>query len=100
MKWEDPPSIGTRYEKNAYEDEAAELRAHPKRWGLIREFPVKDEVTKNSNQGRHVSNGIKTGKYVAFRPKGSFEAISRAGKDDQGNSVVKVYAQYVGEPDD
>lgn len=100
MKWEDPPAKKlTRYtsKKNAYEDEAEELRARPGAWAVLVEFPLPaDRKGKDHNQGRAVAHNIRSGKYVKFRPAGSFEAISNIAINDAGKEVVRVHARYTG----
>jgi hypothetical protein len=99
MKWESPPPGSNRYTKNAYEDEAKELRDHPGEWGVVVEFPLErngDKAKKDNNEGRRVANQIRTGKYLKFRPKGSFEAVSRIVKSSDGE-IIRVHARYVPE---
>lgn len=93
MKWEDPPeSGGFEKKKNVYMEEAAELRSHPGEWGVVDTFPRSRDA-----HARSVSNNITKGKYVAFRPAGAFDAVSRKGTDDDGTPVVKVYGRYLKE---
>lgn len=96
MKWEAPPPASNRYIKNAYEDEAEELKAHPGEWGVIAEFKLDlERQSKDNNDGRRVANAVRQGKYVKFRPRGSFEAVSRVVSTPAGD-IVKVHARYVG----
>lgn len=93
MKWADPPETPVSRDI-AYEDEANELRDHPKQWGLLRSWPVNG---KNKSAPYSAANQINQGKFVAFRPKGAFEAVSRREKDEHGREVVNVYARYLGD---
>lgn len=93
MKWEDPPESGGFTKKqNVYVEEAEELRSHPGVWGIVDTFPRSRDA-----HARSVTNGIIKGKYVAFRPEGSFDAVSRKGTDEDGTPVVKVYGKYIKE---
>jgi hypothetical protein len=93
MKWEEPPtSGGFDKRKNAYEDEAEALRSRPGEWGVVVTFAPSED-----SRARSTSNSITKGKYVEFRPAGSFEAVSRKVPGDDGNEIIKVYARYVKE---
>jgi hypothetical protein len=98
MKWEEPSVSGGFEKQNAYEEEAEELRNHPGVWAVITLIPV-----ARDSHARSVANSISRGKYVSFRPGGSYEAVSRkvpvdddtralAGDDAE---IIKVYARYV-----
>ena len=82
MKWEEPPENSGRWGK-AWAAEAAELRAHPKRWALLTEKITPD-------QARIFASQIRRGELVVFRSAGDWEARSIG---------IKVYARFVGEPD-
>lgn len=96
MKWEDPPDSGNRWRGPAYAKEAADLKAHPLQWGIVRSYPA-DHA--HDYKARSTAHEIKKGKYIAFRPAGAFDAVSRKGVDDDGKEVVNVYARYLGEPE-
>lgn len=92
MKWEEPPESGgfEKKKRNVYTKEAEELRSHPGVWGLVDIIPVDRDA-----HARTVANSIIHGKYAAFRPEGSFNAVSRKVPGDDGNLVIKVYGKYV-----
>jgi hypothetical protein len=103
MRWEEPPDSGG-FEKNkrsVYVTEAEELRSRPGEWGLVDTFPLAGlspaEVKSRDAHARTVTNSINHGKYVAFRPEGSFNSVSRKGTDEHGNPVIKVYGRYLKE---
>lgn len=83
MKWENPP-LSRKHHRGGkvWADEAAELRAHPGTWGILAECPL-----AKAQYARQLAYAVKTGGYVAFRPEGAFDAVSRAEEN-----VVKVYA--------
>lgn len=94
MKWEAPPESGgfERKKKNVYTEEAEELRRHPGEWGLVDVVPVDREP-----HARTVAHNIIHGNYVAFRPEGAFNAVSRKVPGDDGTLIIKVYGMYVKE---
>ena len=94
MKWEDPP-LRNRImpSERAFEREAAELKAHPKRWALVTIIP-----TDRLKSGTGTASAMRRGQYASFRPAGAFEAVSRQVTDENGDEVVKIYARYVGVP--
>lgn len=95
MKWATPPKSPTRKPGRAYEQEAAKLRANPGQWALVRTLRINPE----RDSGRSVAHDIKTAKYVAFRPAGSFDAESHREWDENlGEIVLNIYAMYVGDP--
>lgn len=62
-------------------EHAAILRKNPGKWARILE---EDKV----ESAQHRAYAMRSGKYVAFRPAGSFEATLRGGE---------VYARFVGD---
>lgn len=95
MKWADPPDAD-RHAKGSYREEAKQLKAHPKRWAIVRTV----EVIPGKDTGRSIATDIKDGKYIAFRPAGSFDAKSRKEWDEAtGKKVLNIYAMYVGDPE-
>jgi hypothetical protein len=85
IKWEDPPENAWGPKTGKFDGDANELRANPGRWGYL---------------GKHNSSltkSIKAAKLVVFRPAGSFEAVSRNVRVEDGRSVADVYARYVGD---
>lgn len=96
MKWEAPDNPERTL--LSYAKEAAELRANPGEWGVVTEFPlIKNRNSENPARG--VAYDINRGRYVAFRPKGAFQAVSRIGTSDEGKPVIKVHARYIEESD-
>jgi hypothetical protein len=81
IRWEEPPpdSRGGAHIQRRYDHEAIarELRAHPNEWAVVDGFSNPTWTTL-----------IGKGKLIAYRPAGSFEAISRYGV---------VYVRFVGE---
>lgn len=85
IRWEDPPTakpIGRHGVTLANELIASQLRRHPGEWALIAENPG------NSSLAGH----IKSAAIAAFRPAGSYEAVTRTVE-----GVVRIYARHVGE---
>ncbi len=80
-----PPSRKLGREASAYFEEAAELKAHKGQWAVLKTFD------KPSGAGS-LASAVKNGKYAAFAPAGSFEAVSRTTDDGKGC----VYVRYVG----
>jgi hypothetical protein len=93
MEWADPPRIeqhdGRRGAK-VMEEEARELRAHPGKWAIVRSWPA---GSNSAGSAGGTVNSIRKGRFAAFRPEGSFDAVSR--HDPEG--VLHVYARYTGE---
>jgi hypothetical protein len=66
---------------------AEELQAVPNVWAIV--LPK----TPQSSRALHIGRGM----LVAFRPAGSFEAVTRAnGKNAEGKPVYDIYARFVG----
>ena len=96
MKWEEPvdPDGNTG---NKYGKQADELRENPGKWGVVTSFPVSEEDPgKDALPARNVTYDINRGRYISYRPRGAFKAVSRMGYDEDGNRVVKVHARYIG----
>jgi hypothetical protein len=88
VNWEDPPSRRhNRGGRVAHVDEVAELRAHPGRWAVLREYPA-EQPSRAKGFAYAINHGVK----ASFRPSGEFEATWRT---DAGR--IKVYVRYVGE---
>lgn len=91
IRWEDPPPANSTGRTNAprrtafWRAVAAQLREAPGRWAL-----VCDEVEWNYAGG--TAGQITGGRLAAFRPPGSFEAITRTAYG------YRVYARYIGDP--
>ncbi len=83
MKWENPPpqQAARNPGGKVWAEEAAELRAHPGHWGVLAEYQL--AKTAAARQLAHI---VKTGKCVAFRPEGAFDAVTRT-----EGETVKVY---------
>lgn len=84
LRWEDPPATGYADPRDSFDSHAvaADLRAHPDRWGLIRISPGSYGLAWHVRTGRQLS---------AFRPAGSFEAVARSTP-----AGIATYARYVG----
>lgn len=67
-----------------YQEEANKLRSRPGQWALLKTY------AKHGAASAFVTE-TKKGKYVAFRPAGSFDAVSRK-RGDKTN----VYVRYTG----
>ncbi len=81
MKFQDPPKAGNC--KYDHQSIAAELKANPGRWALVFE-----------NVFSSLSVSIKSGRLAAYRPAGSFEALS-ASRNGSTNKA-DIYVRYVG----
>ncbi|HEY9418207.1 MAG TPA: hypothetical protein VIQ30_25890 [Pseudonocardia sp.] len=84
IRWEDPPPErrgGRRSNGFPSELVSRDLRRHPGQWAVVDESPTR------LNLASHIRGGM----YPAFRPRGSFEAVSRT-----EGGVVRTYARYVG----
>lgn len=91
IRWEHPPpaqrtvhghgSVGSRYDHLA-----ATLRDRPREWALIRE-------AVNRNVANSVAGQIREARMRCFEPRGDFDACTRTA----GDSMVRVYARYVGD---
>ncbi|MFI6469896.1 hypothetical protein ACIBL5_06475 [Streptomyces sp. NPDC050516] len=64
---------------------AADLRERPGEWAHL-------VTLKNLNRATNLGHRIRTGKHVAFRPAGTFEARARS----VGDGTADVYARYIG----
>jgi hypothetical protein len=89
IRWEEPPpgrpaGRETGNGNSRWNAVAAELRAHPGRWALIRE----------GESGSGLATHIRQGHIACFTPAGDFDAVSR-----QARGVNRVYARYVGDPE-
>lgn len=86
IKWEDPPGIAGRIPGTKYLEIVEELRRNPGRWAMIGNFDPS------------MATNIKEGRISAFRPHGSFEAMSRNTQvDGDGHRRADIYARYVGD---
>ena len=92
IRWEEPPPHGngrkpTNRPKQTtlWRGIAAELREHPGRWALV-------VAEDGYNYAGGLASQIERGSLSAFRPRGSFEAVTRT------VGMVRVYARFVGEP--
>ena len=83
MKWQEPPG-GSKGRSQILLTEAAELRANPKRWALLTTAVSRPSAAQTALR-------IRNGLNAAWRPAGTFEAVSRK---------CDVYARYVGDPDE
>ena len=83
LVWQDPPEshTGRPGAPRRWVEEAAELRAHPKRWALIKTMPEGSNARSFATQARR-------GDKAAFLPIGAWEFRVTGGD---------VYARYLGE---
>lgn len=98
--WAEPS--GRQSSSNANRTIADALRAQKGEWAIVEERPIegdpkgeeaKDLRAKASNR----ASLIKQGRLAPFRPGGTFTAVSRSEVTKEGQSVVRVYAKYLGE---
>lgn len=83
-EWAEPPPPAGRPEVEVvrrYQPLAADLRANPGRWAVIR------DVTSNTD------THMRKGRYVAFRPAEHFEFTART---VVGRDRKDVYVRYIG----
>jgi hypothetical protein len=86
VEWQEPPpSHSGRTPWSSWGPVAEELRANPGKWAYLGRYTA------------GASGSISSGAVHAFRPKGSFQAVSR-NYDSQDRSC-DVYARYVGDQD-
>ncbi len=83
LVWQDPPTpVRPRSSApQAFVEEAAQLRSHPKRWALIKTF-------HRSQAASVFKSAAVRGKKASFRPVGDWE-FRVTGPD--------LYARYIGE---
>lgn len=89
--WREPPPeavIKAKSRGQAYAGKAARLRESPGKSGIIQQYDLQDDAN-----ARQLTNAVKSGRLAAFRPAGSFDAITAT-----EGGMVNVYAWYVGEP--
>lgn len=82
LHWEEPPAR-RQVRENHHHVIARQLKRRPGRWARL-------DVEMGSTG---LAAQIKKGIIEAYRPAGSFEAVSRP-----VDRVTTVYARYVGEP--
>ncbi len=101
--WEDPPKppVGMPHEAHAFQAEAQAMRENPGQWMRVTEYPKTRHET-----ARMMATRISHAKLVAFRPRGSFQAVSRTvttwnvtAHGEVATAVVRVYARYTGNTD-
>jgi hypothetical protein len=92
MEKETPPRPNLhRAGVRAHEAEAAEARRHAGTWFVFREWgknPAKNDIANSHT----MASNIRKGRYVAFRPGGAFDAVSRRTFD----GTLKVFVKYNG----
>lgn len=87
IKWEEPPKRqGGTYGKNA--QIAEQLRERPETWALVASYA-------HSGSAASIAHQVRRGTLNAYRPRGSFEAVTRTVDGEH-----RVYARYVGEGTD
>ena len=83
VKWDNPPDTkGNRSGTKRWEAIAKELRSNPEQWAVVAE-----------NVSSATAYLIRTGKYLAFQPAGTFEATTRGNANGR---AAQIYARYVG----
>lgn len=82
LYWTDPPKRKLR--KHQWAEIAAELRARPGRWAIVRTGPATQLSTN--------ATAIKQGAHSAFRPGGTFDACTR-----WNGYQTDLYARYIGD---
>lgn len=87
LVWEEPPDKGVS-KQVWHKDVARELEANPGRWARVGSYAT-------SNSASAVALQIRQGKISAYEPPGAFEAAART-----VNSEPRVYARYLGDPED
>ena len=85
LEWREPPTVSSGGKPAKIALAAIALREHPGQWALI----TGDSGLSN----RTYASYIKTARITAWRPAGSFDAVSRKRPDGQ----FDIYARYVGE---
>lgn len=83
-----------------YAAEAAEAQAEPGLWGLLTVITPKhaSDVKRAGTRARLLAHAVRTGRLVAFRPAGSFEASTRSRSDEVNGKQYAVYVRYMGQP--
>lgn len=91
IRFEDPPAPAhPRYaprSRDVAPDVAAELKAAPEDWALLKEF-----TEQRAGTARSAAAVINGGRIPAYRPAGAFEAVTRT-----VGGEVRLYARYVGD---
>lgn len=87
IRWENPASGYVKPGRSLWAPVAQELRKHPGAWAVVLEVPV-----AKASRAANVAHNIRRAGMHAFRPAGSFEAVSRSDED-----MTTVYARYVGQ---
>lgn len=86
IRWEDPPPSGLHNPRDphliAHELIAVQLKREPGRWAVV--------IESTGNEPR-LANHITSGHYRAYKPAGSFQAVSRT-----VNGIRTIYARFVG----
>lgn len=83
IRWEDPPAAARHRADAEFNgaEVAAELRQRPCEWGLVAINP----------RSVGLASGISSGRWHAFRPSGSFEAVHRT--SPEGDRLI--YARFI-----
>lgn len=90
LKWETPPAAERRGSNgDQYQAEAAELRAHPGQWAVLKEFTGDGSGARSS--AWRLASRVKKGEVPAFAPAGTFDAVTRT------NGHSKVYVRFAGD---
>lgn len=86
MRWEDLPQVKMPKTDIHWQEEAVELRAHPGKWAIIRQYLRSQKQKAYAFQG-----AIRSGRVASFTPAPDFESATRTDGD-----IIKVYVRYVG----
>jgi hypothetical protein len=88
LKFEGPPPTAHGTSKGHHADAARELRERPEEWAIV-------GVYAHSGSAGAVALQVRKGSIAAYEPAGAFEAKART-----VNGEARVYARYVGDPDE
>jgi hypothetical protein len=99
-----PAASGARPAR--WQTEADECRSRPGQWGRLTTFTLTEPADHKriGSHARMVAHHVRTGRYVAFRPAGAYEATTRLRvthtvEDSRVHATTKwsVYVRYVGD---
>jgi hypothetical protein len=88
LKFESPPPSRSASPKGHHIEVAKELKERPGEWAIV-------GVYAHSGSSSAVARQLRAGLIPAYAPPGSFEAMART-----IDGEARVYARFVGEPDE
>jgi hypothetical protein len=88
LRFEGPPPVRTASLKGRHIAAAKQLEERPGEWGIV-------GVYAHSGSASAVARQVRAGLIPAYAPPGTFEAKART-----VNGEARVYARYVGDPDE